>query len=88
MGDERGAGVNPSEWMADIGKAADELGYGVTRLEPRAVDLVHIDSGMEITIESVFLSGDWLRQTLVPRPHVSGQPTAREYEAHRRGGLM
>jgi hypothetical protein len=57
-----------TKWMTDIGRAADELGYGIEKLEPRYIRLTPIRSDDRVTveIESVFLSGDSLRRWLKP----------------------
>jgi hypothetical protein len=64
--------VSVKEWMADIGAAAEELGYGITGLRPGDIELVAQQDDVTIRIESVFLSGDLLRARLVKIPLRSG----------------
>jgi hypothetical protein len=71
--------MSPAEWLADLGLAAEELGYGITELRPSRVELVAKQSDVTITVESVFLSGDWLRKHLVSIPHRSGTGYSRSY---------
>jgi hypothetical protein len=68
-----------SEWLADIGAAADELGYGILQLEPHRIELVARQSDGLTIIESRALSGKLLRERLVPIPHQSGSPYTRDY---------
>lgn len=72
--------MTPSEWLADIGKAAEELGYGITELTPFRISLVERQGDAEITIESRMLSGDFLRRHLILIPHRSGTSYSRAYE--------
>ena len=56
--------MSPVEWITDIAKAADELGYSILSIAPRQVRLVSTRGGVEIMLESVFLSGDLIRSAL------------------------
>lgn len=67
--------MTSEEWLLDIGRAVDELGYGIVRLEPNSITLTarrHPD--VEIEITSVFLSGESLRRWL--RPIRSGEESS------------
>lgn len=66
-------------WVAEIGKAAEDLGYGIRLLEPGRVVLVARQSDAEITVETRVLSGAFLRDCLVPVPHWSGSPYTDDY---------
>lgn len=60
--------MKQEDWMADIGKACDELGYGVTDLRPGDVEMIRLHKGGEVRvrIESYLLTGDLIRQVLAP----------------------
>ena len=62
--------MKQEDWLRDIGKAADDLGYGVTFLEPRQVEIIPVRDQREIRIriDSIFLNGDLLRELLATRP--------------------
>lgn len=59
-----------AEWMAEIGKAADELGLGILELEPGRIRFrpARRKADVTVTVESVFLSGDLLRSLVRPTP--------------------
>lgn len=64
--------MTPAEWMAEIGKAAEDLGYGVLRLEPSEIALIDLRTNTEITLETRLLSGGILRELLQPRRNTEG----------------
>lgn len=55
-----------AEWMREIGEACDDLGYLILHLEPGSIELTpRRGSDRErITVESIFLSGAYLRAVL------------------------
>lgn len=56
-----------SEWLKDLAEAANELGYLVDQVYGRNIRLVRRSGGtVDIQIESTFLSGALLRETLKP----------------------
>ena len=72
--------MTPTDWLTDLGKAADELGYGITSIEPSRITLIQQQGDAEITVESHFLSGDFLRSHLKAIPHKSGTGYADAYQ--------
>jgi hypothetical protein len=58
--------MTQSEWLAEIGAAADDLGYGIESLEPGRVVLVARKGNHTLIVESHFLSGKLLRDTVLP----------------------
>jgi hypothetical protein len=59
--------MTSEQWLADIGKAADELGFHIESIPSfRQIRLVPMYGKVEITIEidSVILGGDALRALL------------------------
>lgn len=68
------------EWLADIGKAADDLGYGILNISPDSITLVGRQDEVTIVLESHFLNGDLLRSRLVKIPHRSGSSYTSAYE--------
>jgi hypothetical protein len=76
--------MTSKEWLADLGGAADELGYGILRIEKGRVILVGQQDEVEITVESVLISGALLRKRLAPIPYRSGAGYNRAYEESRR----
>jgi hypothetical protein len=61
--------MNQSDWLREIGEAADELGYGITDLTPNSIQMVRLgQSEVKVEIESIFLSGNLLRNVLRPVP--------------------
>ncbi len=64
-----------AEWMADLGKAAEELGYGIRSIGPSSDRTYHgtevVLEGVDhiatrVSITSVLMSGPLLRRLLVP----------------------
>ena len=57
-------------WLADIGLASEELGYGIVKLEPGRITLEPLRGNRMATVEivTVFLSGEVLREVLVKIP--------------------
>lgn len=58
--------MTPKEWLTDLAAAAEELGYLIESVGPRSV-VLYGRREERITIESVLLSGDWLREALKVR---------------------
>ena len=68
-------GFSPARWLADLGEAAEELGYGVISIGPSSERGVHgttvVLGGVDhiatrISITSVLMSGRLIRQVLQP----------------------
>jgi hypothetical protein len=72
--------VSAKEWLTDLGAAAEELGYGIARIEPDTIELVARQQDVHIRIESRLLSGDLLRRHLVKIEHRSGSGYTADYE--------
>lgn len=71
--------MNASEWLADIGAAADELGYGIVRVEFGRIELIAKQDDIRVEIVSRFLSGAFLRERLTVIPHRSSSGNTNEY---------
>jgi hypothetical protein len=57
-----------AEWGAEIFQVAQELGYGIQVIAPKRVRLIPWDDhSATVTIESVLISGPYLREILTPR---------------------
>ena len=57
-------------FLAEIGRACDELGYGLMRLELGRIEVRPIgepDVLIDISTDRMFLSADTLRKVLAPR---------------------
>lgn len=72
--------MSTKEWLADIGAAAEELGYGVVSVGYDSIELVAAQENVTVRVESRFLSGDFLRGHLVKIEHRSSSPWTTEYE--------
>ena len=64
--------MSTAEWFADLGKAAEDLGYGIKEVGPSTITLIARQTDAEVTIDSYRISGILLRSLLVPIPHRSG----------------
>lgn len=55
------------EWMLDIVKAAEELGYGIRYVSRNEIGVIRPEGNgfFDIDIKGVFVNGDLLRRTLV-----------------------
>lgn len=53
-------------WLAEIGRAAEELGYGIRALEPDRIELMPFreNHDMTVVLRGRFLSGDVMRTFL------------------------
>ena len=60
--------MTQAEWLAEIGKVADELGYGISEITPGSIELhpLRPNDAATIRLETIFLSGDELRRILRP----------------------
>lgn len=58
-----------TEWLTDIGKACEELGVGIKRLEVDSITLLIRGGGSQgtvVTVEAYNLSGHLLRKLFRP----------------------
>ena len=67
MGDTKWSRTQ-ADWLHSIGKATDDLGYGIAYLDPSQIEVLALDEpSLRIRIDSMFLSGDLIRRVLVKR---------------------
>ena len=66
--------MSATEWLTEIGKAADDLGYGIVSLELGRIALVR-NGHASIVIETALLTGSLLRELLVSQKVEQPEPT-------------
>lgn len=71
-----------TNWLQGMGEAVDDLGYGMLELRPGEVRLARKGRmDVEVTIRSVLMSGQLLREVLVPYKPPAANKLAAERDA-------